>query len=168
MIDENKLSKKFDGGWGNGIKKIIVGTMPGKESNTEDGLYYLSNRNSFWKIMEDILKDPFVELIKDKEFDEVIKRLKGKCVALFDVLSACDRDGTSSDGKITNSEKNDGLESFLKNNTNVQIIFNGRKAEKLFKKLFKEFFNEAICHYVPSSSNANSKSNKTAEWQKYL
>ena len=171
MIDNNSLSEEFDKKWGSSIEKIIVGTMPGQES-LNGGFFYLSNHNSFWKMLSSILDESFTDLIETGSYDQILDILKSHGIALFDVLSACDRNGTSLDKyiKLKDAEKfkNFELENFLKNNPNVKIIFNGRKAEKLFKKLFNEFFNKLSCDYVPSSSNANRRSNKIAEWQKYL
>lgn len=171
-MDYNILSKEFDGRWGNDIKTVIVGTMPGQES-IDGGFYYLSNRNSFWKIMDGVNLNgfSFTEAVQNKDYNAVIQALKNEGIALYDVLSACDRGGTSSDKKIKNPTRNENLAELLKTNPEIKVIFNGRTAQKLFKKLFKKLIgNRGNYIVVGSSSNANSKrvADKIQEWGKAI
>lgn len=167
-MDYNILSDKYDGRWGSGFKTVIAGTMPGKQS-LDGGFYYLSKRNSFWKIMDGVTRNgfSFTEAIGNRDFDAVIEALKSEGIALFDVLSACDRGGTSSDKKIKNPQGNKNLAELLKNNPDIKLIFNGRTARKLFKKLIDNHGNYTA---VGSSSNANSKrvADKIKEWNKAI
>ncbi|MDE6605538.1 MAG: DNA-deoxyinosine glycosylase [Clostridia bacterium] len=147
----NKLSKKYDNTWGNRIKTVIIGTIPGQESLCGD-FYYLSKSNSFWKIMDEIIKPnpSFKDLLNKKQYNEILDILKDNGIALFDVLSECYMDG-SLNKTITNEVKNDNLEKFLNDNPDVKVVFNGKDAKEFYDKLFR---NEYV---VYNSSNSCSK-----------
>ena len=156
----NILSKEYDKKWEEcgTIKKIIMGSMPGTESIGKK-IYYVSNKNSFWKIMDGIfIGDDYQNMIDgckngNLDFVEVIKKLMTRGIALFDMLDSCDRKD-SSDSSIKNGKQNKYLEKVLKDKT-IKVFCNGKKAMKLFKSKFPNFNGEITCLW--SSANCCSK-----------
>ena len=69
----NELSKKYDHTWEIGIKTVIIGTIPGQES-LNGGFYYLSKRNSFWEIMDELIKPnpSFKDLLEKNKYNEIL------------------------------------------------------------------------------------------------
>ena len=147
----NELSKKYDHTWEIGIKTVIIGTIPGQES-LNGGFYYLSKRNSFWEIMDELIKPnpSFKDLLEKNKYNEILTILKDKGIALFDVLSECDMDG-SLNKTIANEKKNYNLENFLMKNPNVKVVFNGRDTKNLYDKLLSSEY------VVYNSSNSCGK-----------
>lgn len=107
---------------------LILGTMPGEKS-LKLNQYYGHGGNIFWKLIFTIFEEP---LSMDYEVKKNIL-LKNK-VALWDVLKACEREG-SSDNAIIQETPND-FSSFFKNHKNIRLIaFNGKNAEDYFHGL---------------------------------
>jgi double-stranded uracil-DNA glycosylase len=108
---------------------LILGSMPGEESLRRKE-YYANPRNSFWRIMATLLGfDPELKY-KDK-----IIILKENKIALWDVMRACERNG-SLDTNIESSTiiEND-FEDFYSRFQGVRnVFFNGAKAEHEYHK----------------------------------
>ena len=132
---------------GESPKILFLGTMPGKESLRKIQ-YYAHPQNQFWKILFHIFNFDFTTNYKAKiDFAKLNK------FALWDVCYTCFRKG-SLDTKINNEIPNKMSELLLSNPTIQTIIFNGQKAEKLYKKHFE--INIGIKYFtVLSSSPAN-------------
>ncbi len=110
-------------------KILILGSVPGIKS-LEKQQYYAHPQNKFWKIIFEILEEPFTT-----DYDEKIKLLKSRGVAVWDVIDSCEREG-SLDTKIRNEEHNDIL-MLLKNHPSINAIFcNGQKSYKNIQKVF--------------------------------
>jgi TDG/mug DNA glycosylase family protein len=110
-------------------KALILGSMPGVES-LRKGQYYAHPRNSFWFILGRLFKfDPAINYGKRKEI------LKSNHIALWDVLMACEREG-SLDSSIIDASlvENDFLSFYAKYQTIRYVFFNGARAEKEYKK----------------------------------
>jgi len=140
---------------------LILGSMPGKIS-LEKGEYYAHSRNMFWKLIYSIFGAQ-----PDQTYEEKESFLKSKKIALWDVIKECDRSG-SSDSKIINSIIHD-FEGLLARNPNIRyILFNGKKAESLFKRNVVNITKfQIILFTLPSSSPANasiSLNNKMETW----
>ncbi len=106
---------------------LILGTLPGPES-LKSGRYYQNGRNSFWKIMADVLGE-FPKL----RYDDRIAMLRRHKIALWDVLESGERDG-SADNAIKNPKPND-IVGFVAAHPSLRIIaFNGTPAKDLFYK----------------------------------
>jgi hypoxanthine-DNA glycosylase len=93
--------------------------------------------------------------------------LKNK-LALWDVIESCERDG-SSDNKIKNEVINN-FEALFNTHDFKKVIFNGKKAAKLFKQKYKGLLTRA--EFITLNSSSNQNPNNTfrvlAEWNKYL
>ncbi len=130
-------------------KVLILGTMPGVKS-LEDAEYYAHKRNAFWRIIFDIFNESYSDNFKIK-----LRILLKHRLSLWDILKYCYREG-SLDSNIIKEKPND-ISKFLTENSNIKtIIFNGKSAEKLFKKYFSEF-NSIKKLQLPSTSPANAR-----------
>ncbi|EAR11729.1 hypothetical protein PI23P_00955 [Polaribacter irgensii 23-P] len=130
-------------------KIFILGTMPGKQSLRKQQ-YYANNRNSFWKIMYALTEEVFSE-----NYTERIDTLKRNHIAIWDICQFGERK-TSLDSDIKNEEPNPINEIIEMFPSVKQIVFNGKKAEKLYSKYFSEI---AHIRYdtVLSTSPANAR-----------
>ncbi len=144
---------------------LILGTMPGVKS-LEKQEYYGHERNAFWKIIYSLFKE---ELTNDYSHKQAF--LLQHNIALWDVLKACYREG-SSDSNIKNPIPND-FEKLLKQYPNIKAIyFNGELAEKLFKKFVRRIHSDINIpmYRLPSTSPANAIKfeQKFEQWEKIL
>jgi hypoxanthine-DNA glycosylase len=141
-------------------KALILGTMPGKMS-LKLNQYYGHGGNQFWKLIFNIFNEPF-STEYEKRKDVLIKNH----IALWDVLKACVREG-SSDNAILEEESND-FETFFDNHPNLELIaFNGKNAEGYFNRFcrVKPAIETVI---LPSTSPANTWKKfeeKLSEWK---
>lgn len=141
-------------------KMIILGSLPGVIS-LQKNEYYANPRNQFWEIVFSVFEQPI-----SNDYEEKCKFLLEHKIALWDLVEFADREG-SLDSAIKNETPNN-LEKLFCDYPNIELlIFNGTKAEQLFKKYFKTIDKKMI--RVPSSSpmkgkNVKSLDEKKAEW----
>lgn len=129
-------------------KILILGTMPGVQSLQRQE-YYGNERNAFWKIIFSLLQQKITN-----DYERKKKLLLEHRIALWDVLKACNREG-SLDSDIKDAVPND-FASFFKQYPNIKAVyFNGEPAEKFYKKLvgIKNF--DVFYHRLPSTSPSN-------------
>lgn len=141
-------------------KILVLGTMPGEKS-LETGEYYASTNNSFWKIIRDLFNGG-----KDfNGYEEKCDCLKKNGIALWDVLAACEREG-SLDENIKNEVPND-IVGLLEKYPNVErIIFNGNKPQDKITQCV-----HCNCVVATSTSGANTSKSyeeKLAIWKSLL
>ena len=142
-------------------KVLILGTMPG-EMSLKLNQYYGHGGNTFWKIIFGVFNEPF-----SSDYEKRKAILIKNNIALWDVLQACEREG-SSDNAILDEEPND-FSSFFKNHPNIKlIVFNGKNAEAYFNSLSNH---KPLVKYkvMPSTSPANTWKTfeeKIEEWKK--
>ncbi|NVN93995.1 MAG: DNA-deoxyinosine glycosylase [Bacteroidetes bacterium] len=140
-------------------KILILGTMPSKDS-LRLNQYYGNTRNSFWKIMFNLLNKEFSE-----NYDVRKTLLLNNNIAVWDTLKACIRE-SSADADILSPEPND-ITGFLEKYPNIKAVFcNGRDAHAYFEKYFPKLSIER--YYLPSTSAANAISwdKKLNEWKR--
>jgi len=125
---------------------LILGSFPSVKSR-ETGFYYGHPQNRFWKILSIIYEEGIPETIMEKK--DFLKRNR---IALWDVISSCDIQG-SSDASIHNIVVND-IKEIIKNTQIRKIFLNGRKAEKLYEIYLKEEITIPSV-FLPSTSPAN-------------
>ncbi|PQJ82640.1 DNA-deoxyinosine glycosylase [Polaribacter glomeratus] len=130
-------------------KVFILGTMPGKQSLKKQQ-YYANNRNSFWKIIYELTDEVYSE-----NYTERIDTLKKNNIAIWDICQFGER-VTSLDSDIKNEVPNPINEIIEMFPSVKQIIFNGKKAEKLYDKYFIKIEN-IIYETVLSTSPANAR-----------
>lgn len=126
---------------------LILGTMPGEKS-LELQQYYGNKGNQFWRLIFSVYNMPMPENYADK-----IAFLKNNGIALWDVLSHCERVG-SLDSNIKNEVPND-FEAFFKTHPNIKrVFFSSKNAEKYYAKYAVKHHDISYCA-LPSPSGAN-------------
>ncbi len=124
---------------------LILGSMP-SEASLKQGFYYAHQRNRFFLLLQDFLKE---------ELSNVDLRKKALCkshIALFDVIGACTRQG-SLDSAIRDAIPNDIAGLLTKYPSITMVATNGNLAKKL---LLKQNLPETVTQrYLPSTSPAN-------------
>jgi TDG/mug DNA glycosylase family protein len=136
-------------------KVLILGSMPGRRS-LEMHQYYAHPNNIFWRVMKELC-NASLEL----PYSERIAALQNAGIALWDVLQACDREG-SLDGNIRKeSEVANDLPGLIAEYRSIQAIgFNGSKACMVFRRLVlprlnRKIADQLVLHPLPSTSPAN-------------
>ncbi len=132
--------------------------MPGKDS-LKYNEYYAHPRNSFWKLMFDVLKTPY-----SKDYSAKQTLLFDNKIALWDILATCYREG-SLDSDILEEEPHD-IQGFLETHPKVtHIAFNGKSSQHFFKRYIKGIDLPSVI--LPSTSPAYviSYEKKLNEWK---
>jgi TDG/mug DNA glycosylase family protein len=148
-----------------GARLLILGSMPGATSLAA-GEYYAHPRNAFWPIMGQMFGAG-----PDMPYAERVERLQAKGVAVWDVLQACEREG-SLDSNIRGETPNDFAAFFAAQPGIVRILLNGGNAAAGFRKHAAHLLppgTQAIT--VPSTSPAHaarSLDQKLALWRAAL
>ncbi|MEF2794091.1 MAG: DNA-deoxyinosine glycosylase [Clostridiales bacterium] len=125
---------------------LILGTMPSPKSR-ETGFYYGHPQNRFWRVMAELLDEPF-----PASREERLALALRRHFALWDVLASCVIRGAD-DGSIREPEAND-LSAVLSAAPIEAIFTTGTKAAALYRKLcLPKTGMEAIA--LPSTSAAN-------------
>ena len=125
---------------------LILGTMPSPKSR-ETGFYYGHPQNRFWRVMAELLDEPFPASREER----LVLALR-RHFALWDVLASCVIRGAD-DGSIREPEAND-LSAVLSAAPIEAIFTTGTKAAALYRKLcLPKTGMEAIA--LPSTSAAN-------------
>ena len=147
---------------------LILGTMPGEES-LRLGQYYADPRNKFWDIVSNILGSE----ITDADYNDKEILLKKHRIALWDVLAHCIRDG-GLDSNIKAEVPNDIVNILLNYPKMKCVLFNGRTAEKLFKKYNKSIMKDGRRYIaLPSTSSTPGRhvkpyGLKVLKWKEHL
>jgi hypoxanthine-DNA glycosylase len=129
-------------------RTLILGTFPSRQSLTARE-YYGNRLNHFWHII-----GAHVAFPPDGDYDAKLDALKKAGIALWDVVHACNREDSSADSKIRNPKPND-INGFLADHPSiVRVIFNGKKAHKMFEKLIGELPEGVEFADAPSTSPA--------------
>jgi len=127
-------------------KILILGTMPGKKS-LEHKQYYADSRNQFWSIIFSVLEKPM-----PSEYPQKVTQLLESNIALWDVLASCTRAG-SLDGDISDAVVND-FSTFFEHFPHIKVVvFNGKRAERLWNKFVKLVSNVEFIT-MPNTSRA--------------
>lgn len=106
---------------------IILGSMPSVISLAKQR-YYGNERNHFWKLMAAVFD---VELPSD--YDAKLALIKNERIGLWDTIETCERHG-SLDSAIKKEVPNNFQILFKKYPNIRRVLFNGGKAEAVFKK----------------------------------
>lgn len=146
---------------------LILGSMPSVASLAKQQ-YYGHPQNAFWPIMGRLF-GAGLELPYEKRTRILVEH----CVAVWDVLQSCQRDGSLDTAICRDTETANDFLTFLRKHRQVRtVFFNGQKAETAFRRhtqgelarLGREF------NFVrlPSTSPAHagrSLEEKLAAWQ---
>lgn len=125
---------------------LILGSFPSVRSR-ETGFYYGHPQNRFWKTLAHVFGAEIPQSIEEK-----IAFLLAHGVALWDVIAACEIDG-SSDASIRDAIPND-VEKILQE-APIEVIFtNGKTAHRLYQRLLEQRLGRSAVP-LPSTSPAN-------------
>ncbi len=141
---------------------LVLGSLPGQKSLLENE-YYAHPRNAFWPIMNEIFGIS----------GEYAVRCQALCehkVAVWDVLQASVRPGSlDADIQLATASANDFAAFFNEFSLLELIVFNGKKAEQLFRQFVPANVGSTIRRLgLPSTSPAHaamSFSQKLRRWQ---
>lgn len=125
---------------------LILGTFPSVRSR-ETGFFYGHPQNRFWRVTSAVFGDDVPVTQEDK-----ISFLLKHHIALWDVISSCDIEG-SSDSSIKNALPND-ISYLLENSHITRIFTNGSAAYKLYERYIEPISN-IVAQKLPSTSPAN-------------
>lgn len=147
---------------------LILGSMP-SEASLRKQEYYGHPRNAFWKIMGEL----FV-FDQTADYAQRAAALKMNHVAVWDVLQACERQGSLDSAIIDSSISENNFADFFQRHSNIRhVFFNGAKAEKEYLKRVMPMLSESQkgieYHKLPSTSPAMaslSYDEKLREWSK--
>ena len=144
--------KSFKPSVDNNSKILILGSMPGVKSLSEQQ-YYAHPQNRFWKVIGHICNS---EKLQELDYDLKLKTLLNNNIALWDTIKTCKREG-SLDSDILNAVPND-IRGLLNKYPNIKTIcLNGNKSYSAFKKYFPDLIEKYDCYKMPSTSPANAK-----------
>ena len=137
--------------------------MPGEKS-LELQQYYGNRGNQFWKLMFTILDSPFT-----LDYKERLDLLVRHDIALWDVLSYCEREG-SLDSNIKNETANDFESFYLIYPLIKHVFFSSKNAAAYYDKYVGRKAGITF-EVLPSPSGANASKSfmeKLDEWQKKI
>ncbi|WP_459950080.1 DNA-deoxyinosine glycosylase [Denitratisoma sp. agr-D3] len=141
---------------------LILGSFPSAASLAAQR-YYAHKQNQFWSILAALLAKP----LPDLDYADRQTALKAAGIAVWDVFSACERQG-SLDSAIRRGEANDFASLLARAPLIRRACFNGRAAGK-FAPILAGFGLETVV--LPSTSPANAGQSfdaKLAQWRQAL
>lgn len=147
---------------------LILGSMPGQAS-LDANQYYAHPRNAFWPIMAELFA--FEAALP---YAARCGALTNAGVAVWDVLQACVRRGSLDSAIETDSEVANDIPALLQDQPGItRILFNGAKAETVFRKhLLPGLDQHQIkLQRLPSTSPAHAAlcfADKLAAWRQSL
>jgi hypoxanthine-DNA glycosylase len=127
---------------------LILGSFPGEASLTAQR-YYAHPRNQFWRLLSAVLAEDLVAL----PYQERLHRLQAHRIGLWDVLAACQREG-SLDTAIRCPQANDFANLKHQCPNLRRVCFNGKASGKFEPQFAAAGFQTLV---LPSSSPANAQ-----------
>jgi TDG/mug DNA glycosylase family protein len=139
-------------------KILILGSMPGMESLKQQR-YYAHPRNAFWPIITSLYGPS-----KKLDYSQRCELLKQQQIAVWDVLKSCRRPGSLDQHIETESMIANDFVAFLQSYPSInQILFNGGKADQVFKRYAAKQLEAAgislLYRRLPSTSPAHAAMN---------
>ncbi len=127
------------------VERLILGSFP-SEASLAASQYYAHPRNQFWRLLSDLLREPLVEL----PYHRRLKRVLAHRLGIWDVLHACDREG-SGDASIRNQKANRFARLRRLAPRLATVAFNGQTAGRYASEFAAAGFQTIV---LPSSSPA--------------
>ncbi len=122
---------------------LILGSLPGQRS-IDAGQYYAHPQNTFWKIMNSLYGI-------DGSYKERCARLIEHRIALWDVLASSVRPGSLDASIQTDTATANDFAQFLITHSNIRlIVFNGQKAQQLFRKFVPMEDEDGVLQHIAS------------------
>lgn len=150
---------------GHNPKILILGTFPGKESLRKNQ-YYAHSQNGFWHILCKLLK-----ISPESSYEQKKEALIKNKIALWDVLKACERDGSSDQAiKHHTIQVNDFNNLFTRYPSIKFIFFNGARAEMEYRKRVIPTLNNHQNHKyckLPSTSPAMASLTREQKYRRW-
>ena len=141
---------------------LILGSFPGRISLSQSR-YYANPQNQFWHIIEAL-----TGIDRHLPYDHRLEKLVKIRIALWDVISTCQREG-SADHHIRNPSFN-AVRELLNSHPGIRaVIFNGTTASRYASSL--RLPDHIIQVSLPSTSPANTRftlAEKTERWRVLL
>ncbi|MVW72050.1 DNA-deoxyinosine glycosylase [Bordetella sp. 15P40C-2] len=148
---------------------LVLGTMPGVKSLREQQ-YYAHPRNAFWPIAAQVL-----EFDAHADYAARCMALTNAGIALWDVLQACERQGSLDANIQAETAVPNDFQAFLHAYPDIErVCFNGGKAAALYRRHVLPTLavtRELQYFDLPSTSPAHaamSQQEKLARWQRAL
>ncbi len=108
---------------------LILGSFPGQRSLAEQR-YYAHGQNRFWPALADV-----IGVTPSAPYDERLRALLRRGLALWDVLERCERPGSMDTAIVRASETPNDFGAFFAQHAQVHAVcFNGRTAAALFAR----------------------------------
>jgi double-stranded uracil-DNA glycosylase len=141
---------------------LILGSFPG-EASLAAQQYYAHPRNQFWRLLSAVLGEELASL----PYDQRLQRLLSHRVGLWDVLAACEREG-SLDAAIRRPLPNEF--AMLKHQCPKleKVCFNGKTSGRFAPLFAAAGFRTVV---LPSSSPANAQlsfEEKLTQWKNII
>ena len=145
-----------------GIRILILGSFPGAASLAA-GQYYAHPRNQFWRLVSNIVGEDLVAL----PYADRLPRLLAQRVGVWDVLAACEREG-SLDTAIRKSAANDFERLRVLCPALQTVGFNGQASGRFAPQFVAAGYRTVV---LPSSSPAHAAmtfEDKLQVWRELL
>ncbi len=132
--------------WDGRSKALVLGSFPSVKSR-EQAFFYAHPQNRFWRVLAALYGESVPLTVGEKKAFLLKNR-----IALWDVVSSCDING-SSDASLKNARPND-IGYILENSRVTRVFTNGNTAFSLYEKLV---YPKTLVHALPlpSTSPAN-------------
>jgi len=130
---------------------LLLGSFPSEES-LRRGEYYANPRNQAWRLLG-ALCGAHPELPYRERLDVLVR----SGIALWDVLEACERQGSLDAAIRKGSERPNDIAGFLERHPSVRVIgLNGRTAQATLARHFASLAEPRVrLVSLPSSSSAH-------------
>lgn len=138
---------------------IVLGSFPGAASLAA-GQYYAHPRNQFWRLISAVVGEDLAAL----PYPERLPRLLAYRFGLWDVLGACEREG-SLDASIRKAQANDFALLRARCPALHTVGFNGQASGKFAPQFAEAGFRTVV---LPSSSPAHASMNFEQKLQAWL
>ena len=151
-------------------KILILGSMPSIKS-LEQQQYYAHPRNAFWPIMSALF-----DMDKTWLYQQRCDHLISNKIAVWDALQACQRQGSLDSNIDPSSMIANDFNTFFKQHSKITlVVFNGGKAEQVFKQHVVPSLDKKFKHLnqirLPSTSPAHASmtfEQKLSAWKHTL
>lgn len=150
--DADELAYSFKPIINDSARIIILGSMPGIKSLTEQQ-YYAHPQNAFWRIMSSLF-----DFDTHASYEQRLALLQSGGVALWDVLHSCKREGSLDSMIQPQTQVANDFNALFRAYPNIRsVFFNGAKAESYFKRHIMSTLAEHQLHFarLPSTSPAH-------------
>lgn len=132
---------------------LILGSMPSVAS-LDKRQYYGKPQNAFWKIMGDLF-----DAGPDKPYAQRVSQLTACGVAVWDVISQCNRPGSLDSAiDMRSVVVNDFGDFFTGHSCISHVFFNGKTAERTYRRFVIDELSDSLSTLVyqtlPSTSPA--------------